>query len=304
MMTSFKTKVQRLIELMDKYRGGTVGDKVVFFVKYRSEMEEIVKTLNRYREDFIGFVADMEQYNKTNAAPQQAQVDAEKMREKEKEKEKEVVKQKQNQKSNGSPPADAESQVEELKRLREQNLLYRIMLEKRTELVSAAQADNPNEWQKIEQSLVGMDDKITKDDAKRILAPLKEEIKKIAQDEATAAAKPKMEKAQKMKHVSRVVFVDFDNGGMYRCQYIANPITPHSLAQAFSADVTHSPLNSRTSPPRAPPPLDCKHNRPLANQPHRILRRRSRLLLPFLRNHRKRHRRPPERAQQTGRYTT
>lgn len=199
-MSKFKVKTKLLIELMHKYRNGLLGDKMFFMVKYYGELKNVVRALDQYLQEFEVFIEKMEKINTGAGGMKIAEEDAKVQ----------IATEKAKAKQAASAEVQAKNQQEEIKKLKEQNLLFRIILEKRNEMIAAAKNDAPPDWEKMEYALLTMDDSITLQDARRILKPLREQITEFLQNDAPETVLPKT-----MKQVHRILCVDFEHAGKF-----------------------------------------------------------------------------------------
>lgn len=176
MMQNFKANLKKLIDLLkkwDKSRMAKANFLLNFFSDHLSELDRLVKSLKNILTKFRRFVKEMEQLNKMDANMAQVSEHAEANA--------------RALKLAASVEAKIQRELEKQAK-REQALITKLFVtsalaKDQMDLFQAAKGEN-GEWEKVEMILVGMDEKVSRADAKRILKPLREQLRVTKVDEA------------------------------------------------------------------------------------------------------------------------
>lgn len=175
-MQNFKANLKKLIDLLkkwDKSRMAKANFLLNFFSDHLSELDRLVKSLKNILTKFRRFVKEMEQLNKMDANMAQVSEHAEANA--------------RALKLAASVEAKIQRELEKQAK-REQALITKLFVtsalaKDQMDLFQAAKGEN-GEWEKVEMILVGMDEKVSRADAKRILKPLREQLRVTKVDEA------------------------------------------------------------------------------------------------------------------------
>lgn len=175
-MQNFKANLKKLIDLLkkwDKSRMAKANFLLNFFSDHLSELDRLVKSLKNILTKFRRFVKEMEQLNKMDANMAQVSEHAEANA--------------RALKLAASVEAKIQRELEKQAK-REQALITKLFVtsalaKDQMDLFQAAKGEN-GEWEKVEMILVGMDEKVSRADAKRILKPLREQLRVTEIDEA------------------------------------------------------------------------------------------------------------------------